>query len=125
MRTLTIMISLVLAMLLAPASALAADSKSELQKRFKERFPKVQQLKSDGVVGETDEGYLDFVGKKDADAAKLVDDENRDRKALYKAIAEAEGIDAGLVATRAGKRNFDKAKPGEYLKGGGKWRKKT
>jgi uncharacterized protein YdbL (DUF1318 family) len=123
MKTLAILFSLVLAILLAPAAAHAA-SKAELQRRFKERYPQIQELKAAGVVGETDEGYLDFVSKKDPAVAKLIDEENRDRKELYKLIAQAEGIDPAVVATRAAKRNFEKAKPGEYLKEGGKWKKK-
>ena len=121
--------SLILGLLLAPASLLAADAKpagdeATLQKRFKARYPQVQQLKSDGVIGETSEGYVEFVDKKDAKAAKLVEEENDDRKALYKLIADKEGITVDVVASRAAKRNFDRAKAGEYLKEGGKWKKK-
>jgi uncharacterized protein YdbL (DUF1318 family) len=119
--------SLALAFVLAPASLFAADAKADeaaLQKRFKARYPQIQQLKTDGVIGETSEGLVDFVEKKDSKAAKLVEEENDDRKALYKLIAEKEGISADVVATRAAKRNFDRAKAGEYLKEGGKWKKK-
>jgi len=121
--------SLILGLLLAPASLLAADAKpagdeATLQKRFKARYPQVQQLKSDGVIGETSEGYVEFVDKKDPKAAKLVEEENDDRKALYKLIADKEGITVDVVASRAAKRNFDRAKAGEYLKEGGKWKKK-
>jgi uncharacterized protein len=76
------------------------------------------------VVGETSAGLVDFVEKRDSKAAKLVEEENDDRKALYELIAEKEGISADVVATRAAKRNFDRAKAGEYLKEGGKWKKK-
>jgi uncharacterized protein YdbL (DUF1318 family) len=125
-KRLITMTCLILALLLAPASLLAADATGEaaLQKRFKARHPQIQQLKSDGVVGETSEGYLDFVDKKDAKVAKVVEDENADRKALYKLIADKEEITADVVAQRAAKRNFDRAKAGEYLKQGGKWKKK-
>jgi hypothetical protein len=121
---------LLVGLLLAPASLLAADAKgakddeAALQKRFKARYAQIQQLKSDGVIGETSEGLVEFVDKKDAKAAKLVEEENDDRKALYKLIAEKEDISADVVAKRAAKRNFDRAKAGEYLKEGGKWKKK-
>ena len=114
--------------LLAPGTLLAADAKDEaaLQKRFKSRHPQVQQLKTDGVIGETTDGYVDFVGKQaDAKAADLVEQENADRKALYKLIAQKESITADIVAQRAAKRNFDRAKSGEYLKQGGKWKQKA
>jgi uncharacterized protein YdbL (DUF1318 family) len=126
LKTLTIVFSLMAAFLVAPASLRAADAPDEaaLQKRLKERYPKIQQLKSQGVIGETDAGYVDFVDKKDSKSASLVDDENADRKAAYKLIADKEGITVDVVAKRAGKRNFDRAKAGEWLKEGGKWRKK-
>ncbi len=119
--------TLVLAMLLAPASLLAADAKDEadVQKRLRARYPQIQQLKADGVIGETDAGYVDFANDKKVDkAAKLVADENADRKAAYKLIADKEGVEVEVVAKRAGKRNFERAKAGEWLKEGGKWKKK-
>ena len=106
------------------APAAASPEQAALQKRFKARYPQVQQFKKEGVIGETDAGYLDFVKAKDEKAAKVVDEENADRKTLYKLIADREGITADVVAQRAGKRNFDHAKPGEWLKDGGKWRQK-
>jgi uncharacterized protein YdbL (DUF1318 family) len=113
-----------LVLLLVPAFARAADDEATLQKRFKERYPQLRQLKSDGVIGETSEGYVDFVQKKDAKAADVVKEENDDRKALYKLLAEKEGTAADKVAEIAGQRNLKKAKPGEYIKQGGKWTKK-
>ena len=108
-----------------PAVAAVGPEEAALQKRFKARYPQIQQLKRDGTIGETDAGYLDFVKAKDEKAAKVVDEENTDRKALYKLIADREGISADVVAQRAGKRNFDHAKPGEWLKEDGKWRQKA
>ena len=70
------------------------------------------------------DGLIDAVKDADATARKLIDEENRDRKALYALIAKDEGIDADVVARRAAKRNFDKAKKGEFLKDNGTWRQK-
>lgn len=105
-------------------AAAASPEEADLQKRFKARYPQIQQLKKDGVIGETDAGYVDLVKSKDAKVAKLLDEENADRKTLYKLIADREGITIEIVAQRAAKRNFDKAKPGEWLKEGGKWHQK-
>ena len=126
-KTFIAALGLIVALLLAPAALrAAADAPDEaaLQKRFKARHSQIQQLKSDGVIGETSEGYVEFVDKKDPKAADLVAEENADRKVLYKLIADKEEITVELVAKRAAKRNFDRAKPGEYLKEGGKWKKK-
>ena len=114
-----------LAVLFVPAFAFAAEDEATLQKRFKERFPQLRQLKADGVIGETSEGYVDFVDKKDPKAAEILEQENADRKALYKLLAEKEGTTLEKVAEVAGARNLKKAKPGEYIKQGGKWTKKT
>jgi len=119
-------IASLLAVLLLPALLFAADSKkAELQKRFKERYPEIQRLKEQGVIGETDEGYVDFVAKKDSGAADTVNQENADRRALYELIAKNEGTSIDTVAKHNAQRNFEKAKAGEYLRYDGKWRKKT
>ena len=107
----------------APVLAQETDL-AELQKRFKARHAEVQKLKSAGVVGETTEGYLDYVEKKTADAAKIVDAENADRRKLYTALAEKEGTTPETVAKVNARRNFERARAGEYLKEKGKWRKK-
>jgi uncharacterized protein len=113
-------------LLFAPTGAMAAEAKEEaaLQKRFKARHAQLQQLKGDGAIGETSEGFIDFVEKKESKAAALVREENDDRKALYAIIAEKEGTTPEKVAVINAKRNFDRARPGEYLKQGGKWTKK-
>jgi uncharacterized protein YdbL (DUF1318 family) len=121
----TFIVSLFASMLL-PLVAHGA-TKEELQKRFKERDSKLQASKQAGTIGETYQGYVELVDEKskDKDARALVDEENADRKELYKLIAEKEGTTADIVAERNAKRVFEKAKPGEYLKGAdGKWKKK-
>jgi uncharacterized protein YdbL (DUF1318 family) len=99
----------------------------ELQERFKQRYEQIRALKKQGAVGETYEGYLDYVtDKKPDDAKKLVDAENADRKELYESIAKNEGTTTEKVAERNAKRNFSKATAGEFLKGAdGKWTKKS
>jgi uncharacterized protein YdbL (DUF1318 family) len=120
----TLLVALV-ALLILPSFLLAQQTKLEkLRERFKQRYPQVQELKQAGVVGETSDGYLDYVKKKDPKAAEIVDAENADRKELYQEIAKRENTTPELVAVRNAKRNFDKARPGEYLKEDGKWKKK-
>ena len=101
--------------------------KAELQERFKQRFPQIREAKKAGTIGETSDGYLDFVekSKADKDVRKLVDEENADRKELYTLIAKESGAPVDTVAQRAAKRNFERAHSGDYLKGeDGKWTKK-
>ena len=103
----------------------AGDTKEELQKRFEERLPQIEELKKSGTVGETDEGSLDFVAARSDKAAGVVNAENSDRRKLYELIAGKTGTTADLVAKRAAERNFARAKSGEFLKEGGKWRRKA
>ena len=114
-------------LVLIPATIFAADQTMEsLRERFKTRLPQIQKLKSEGVIGETVKGYVDFVKDKPADAVPIVKDENADREALYKLLADKENTTPEKVAERNAKRNFEKAKPGEYLQeSDGKWRKKA
>ena len=126
MKTKLTFIATLIALLIIPASSLlAADStKDELKSRFRERYPAIRELKEKGVVGETDEGYLDWVGKKDPKSAGMVDSENSDRKELYALLAKETKESPEVVAKHAAQRNFEKAKVGEYLKVGSKWHKK-
>jgi uncharacterized protein YdbL (DUF1318 family) len=126
MKSITVtLFSALLALLILPGALLAQETKMDkLRDRFKERYPQVQELKKAGIVGETSDGYLDYVKKKDAKAADLVDAENADRKTLYESIAKEKGTTVDLVAAQAAKRNFTKAADGEYLKEDGTWRKK-
>jgi uncharacterized protein len=108
--------------------ALAADREAELQERFKGRLEDVRRAKADGKIGETRQGLLDAVEAKyleDKALRTLVDEENADRRELYKLIAEKENATEAKVAERAAARNYQKAKSGEYLKDkDGTWKRK-
>jgi uncharacterized protein len=110
------------------AQAAAMDNSLEaLQKRFKSRYGALHKLKDNGTVGETYKGYVDFVkDHSDDDAASLVKEENADREELYKLIAKKEKTTPEKVAERNAQRNFEKARPGQYLQDAdGTWRKKS
>src|SRR4051812_19527369 len=63
---------------------------AELKERFAQRYPRLKEFKRQGVIGETFEGYVDFVKAKKGEAAAIVEQENADRKELYELIAEKE-----------------------------------
>ena len=112
-----------------PAATARADRDAELQERFKKRLPDVRRAKSDGKIGETRAGVLEAVEAKhleDKTLRTLVDEENADRKELYKLIAEKEKTTEEKVAERNAARNFQRAQSGEYLKDkDGAWKRKT
>jgi uncharacterized protein YdbL (DUF1318 family) len=118
--------ALLSALVLSPATA-RADRGDDLRQRFKNRFPQVKAAKQAGKIGETSAGLLEGVPGKSLDDAtrKLADEENADRRELYKLIADREKTTAEKVAERNAARNFEKATAGEYLKGAdGKWTQK-
>ena len=54
----------------------------------------------------------------------VVREENRDRRQLYKMIAEKNNQTREVIAARAAIRFAERAKTGEYLMQNGEWRKK-
>jgi len=102
----------------------AADDAATIKKNMAERKPKIETLKKAGSIGENKSGYLEAM--KDAkleDADKtLIEDENKDRKAVYAAIAKKEGSTVEHVGELRAKQIRSKAAEGEFIQGeDGKW----
>jgi uncharacterized protein len=112
----TIIVS-VLVVIFGLGAVAFAQTKSELRQRFKERLKDVDRLKADGLVGETYDGWLAVV-KKDLNKKeqKILDDENDDRRALYRLIADDEKTTADHVGERNGTRNRKNLRVGEWFK---------
>ena len=111
--------------LFVPASA-RADELADLQSRFKARYPKLQELRNSGAVGETWDGWVQVVkGTGEKEVAEIVVAENVDRKALYVLLAARQKTTPELVGERNGLRIFKSAAPDHYLKTkDGKWDQK-
>jgi uncharacterized protein YdbL (DUF1318 family) len=104
----------------AGISAFAADIKT----RMKQRLPVIIELKTKGIVGENNAGYLEFVGAK-REKADVVAAENEDRQTVYAAIAKQQGTTAELVGKRRALQIAKKANPGEWVQdAGGNWLQK-
>ena len=96
----------------------------DIKARMKSRLPSISQFKSDGIVGEDNQGYLAFVTSK-VKYDDVVRAENTDRKKVYSAIAKQQGTSVELVGQRRAKQIADRAKSGEWLQDkSGKWYKK-
>ena len=113
-----------------PQALSAADDAATIKKNMADRKPKIEVLKKAGSVGENKAGYLEAMKKdKDDKEVKLSDDdtklieaENKDRKAVYAAIAKKEGSTVDKVGEIRAKQIRSKAKEGEYIQGeDGKW----
>ncbi len=104
---------------------LAASASAEgIKERMKRRLPEIVQLKADGIIGETRNGFLAFVGSRQI-TPELVDAENRDRRSVYAAIATQQGTTPELVGRRRALQIANRAKRGEWLQDGdGQWYRK-
>ncbi|NMA43648.1 MAG: YdbL family protein [Oligosphaeraceae bacterium] len=108
------------------AVGLHAQDAQAVKESMVKRLPRINELKKEGLIGETHKGYLDTVkGELPAADRKIVDEENADRKLVYETIAKQQGSDSTLVGERRAKAIFSQAKSGEYLQDSdGNWRQK-
>ncbi len=81
------------------------------------------KAKQDGLVGETNTGYIAAV-KPSAEVDALVADINKQRKAQYRKIAEKNSISLQAVEARAGLKAIEKTPAGEFVNTGAGWQKK-
>ena len=116
-------ISLSLSVLLI-TGALAFAGSNEIKARIKARLPVIDALKADGIIGENNRGYLEFI-KNNKPKEDVVISENQDRKKVYSAIAKQQGTTADLVGKRRAKQISQRAKPGQWIQdGSGNWYQK-
>lgn len=103
----------------------AYPSAKEIKQRMIARLPVIKALKGQGIVGENNRGYLQFVGQK-KEKEEVVTAENKDRKLVYQAIAKQQGTTAAVVGQHRAVQITNKAQPGEWLQdASGKWYKKV
>ncbi len=98
-------------------------SREAMIQRYKARKDVIADLKTRGIIGENSNGQLAFVTTK-KEQESVVREENRDRRQLYKMIAEKNNQTREVVAARAAIRFAERAKAGEYLMQNGEWKKK-
>ncbi|MGD2150570.1 MAG: YdbL family protein [Desulfobacterales bacterium] len=117
------MIALLLSFILIGGAAAFAGS-DNIKARMKARLPMIIALKSEGVIGENNKGYLEFMGGKQAQK-DVIHAENIDRKHVYTAIAKQQRTSVDLVGKRRAKQIAKKAKPGQWIQDqSGKWYQK-
>jgi uncharacterized protein YdbL (DUF1318 family) len=110
--------------LLIVFAAGAFPSATEIQARMLARLPEIKALKDKGLVGENNQGLLEFVGQQ-KEKQDVVAAENQDREMVYEAIAKQQGITVELVGKHRAIQIADKARPGEWLQdANGKWYQK-
>jgi len=96
----------------------------DIKDRMKSRLPAIADLKSRGVIGENNQGYLEML-KGQTEKKEVVQAENNDRQAIYGHIAQKTGTTAQVVGQRRAIQIAEKASPGEWLQdASGKWYQK-
>ena len=99
-------------------------SSQAIKQRMIKRLPEIKALKDQGIVGENNKGYLEFVGPKKT-KADVVKAENNDRKQVYQAIAKQQGTTVELVGKHRAVQIANKARPKDWLQdANGKWYQK-
>jgi uncharacterized protein YdbL (DUF1318 family) len=84
---------------------------------------RLDEVKQQGLVGETPTGYLDVVSG-EGQAREVVEAINNARRDEYKRIAEKHNIPVTKVETVAGKKAIEKTPDGQYIQVDGRWVKK-
>lgn len=112
----TLAAAVLAALAIAPAAAIALDSKTL-----------VDQAKAQGIVGEQSDGFLGFVKSTDDEALRgAVRDINEGRAALYRQAAARNKVPVEAAGASAFKTVvMPKMKPGEFYRvDGGGWTQK-
>lgn len=123
MRTLKYIVPTLLALVcvLFCVQAALADG---IKERMLSRLPVINELKSQGLVGENNQGFLEFrTGQKPN--ADVIDAENRDRQEVYKAIAARQNTTPAFVGQTRAAQIAERESPGTWIQGAdGAWKKK-
>ena len=119
-RIFNIYVLVIISLVISSQFALASGIKD----RMKQRLPAIAALKTKGIVGENNRGYLGFVASIRAQEV-VIAAENKDRKAIYTYFAKQQKTTLGNVEAIQAKRKAAKAKLGEFFQNsGGVWVKK-
>ncbi len=85
----------------------------------------LQQVKSEGLIGEQLNGYLGVVSAEaNADVRVLIADINAKRKAQYESIAAKNSASLETIELLAGKKAIEKTETGNYIQNATGWNKK-
>ncbi|HLD70053.1 MAG TPA: YdbL family protein [Candidatus Omnitrophota bacterium] len=91
------------------------EVKTALENR-RSRFDELKNLKAQGIVGENNRGYVEVPGD-DPSARNLVENENADRRIIYKTIEVQNNLSGALATIEKvfAQVQRDKANPGDKI----------
>lgn len=126
MKSSLIRILVVVAGLLVSGASVSvrADELAGVKSRMEQRLSQVDQLKTQGVIGENNRGLLELRGG-NVDAGDVVAAENRDRGMVYAEIAKKTRTSVDQVARHRARQIASSSAAGVWLqKDDGSWFKK-
>lgn len=101
---------------LVPLQASPAESdEAALVESMKARLPAIMQLKLSGEVGETNMGLVEKRTVLERDERRMLSEENRDRLAHYKIIAEKLGIPLAAVQRKRAEQIRENSPRGVWI----------
>lgn len=115
----SLLILLICLLLMVPAAQSAT-----IKERMAARIPPIDALKDKGLVGENNQGFLEY---RTAEKVKqdLIASENMDRKTVYEAIGKRQGAPAKLVGQRRAKMLAEQGEAGHWFqRPNGEWYRK-
>jgi len=102
----------------------AAEDLDAVRVRMEQRLPTIDDLKSQGAIGENNRGLLE-VRSGGGNAASVVSAENRDREIVYAEIAKKSNTSAEQVGRARARRIAANSAPGVWLqRDNGEWYRK-
>ena len=120
----TVTIPFILLFLITFSLSVSVVQAASVKERMAARFPAINTLKDQGVIGENNKGFLEFRGNKQPQK-DIVNDENRDRQKVYEAIGKKQSASAVLVGQRRAATIAQKSRPGHWFQNpDGSWHKK-
>ena len=91
------------------------EVESALESR-RSRYDQLADFKKRGMIGENNQGYVEFL-QGDVDARALAEAENNDRRIIYRTIAEQNDLKDAIATIEKifAQVQRDKAQPGEKI----------
>lgn len=110
---------------LAFAPVAFAQHASDLRRQMEARVPAIDRLKTQLILGEDNQGFLQVVQNGTAEATQVVTAENTDRRIVYAEIARQAGSTAEEVGRQRAHKIAANSRTGVWVQdASGRWVKK-
>lgn len=114
-----------LALLTVSAVVVHAESAADIRRRMEQRLGAIDSLKAQGTVGENNRGFLEVPPGAQGSPGSVLDEENRDRGAVYALIAKETGATADAVGRARARQIASGSRAGVWIQDeSGAWKKK-